>query len=274
LPFDGGIAHASAATRIALPTSDGRSPRYGPGYLLYIASKRGQDGIWRLSGDIATELWSRPGTRLTGAPAISPDGLQVAFTAERNGETRLHLMGSDGLNARQVAPSFEVRGTPTWAHDGRSLAVEVIRDGQPSIFRIPLDGGVPVPIVDHYSTGPQWSPTGEFLVYGGPQVGVTLDIHAVTPDGRPYRMPKLTLTRGAERIAFRHDGRAVIVLQGDIGNRDLVQVELDSGSERRLSDLAAEIAVADFDFSPDGKELILERRVESADQLLIERGAD
>ena len=113
LPGDGaavdGVTDESAASRVVLPTTGARSPRYGPDYLLYVSSKRGQEGIWKLAGDDATELWSRPQTRLVGAPAISPDGRRIAFTADRNGESRLHVMDADGSRVRQVARFFDTQ---------------------------------------------------------------------------------------------------------------------------------------------------------------------
>ena len=100
VPISEGVADASAAVRIKLPTTGGRSPRFGPGYLLYVSSKREQDGIWKLVGETATELWSMPRMRIVGGPAISPDGQQIAFTAERDGQARLHVMTADGADAR------------------------------------------------------------------------------------------------------------------------------------------------------------------------------
>ena len=80
---------------------------------------------------------------------------------------------------------------------------------------VPLDGGSPVRIADNFSTDPSWSPVGDFLVYAGPQVGVTFDVGAVTSDGKPRRIPALTLTRGVRRISFRPDGGALVVLLGE-----------------------------------------------------------
>lgn len=271
LPVANGVTDESSATRIALPTTAARSPRYGPGYLLYVSSKRGQEGIWKLAGDDATELWSRANTRLVGAPAISPDGRHVAFTAERNGESRLHVMDADGLGARMLASAFEVRGSPTWAHDGQSIAVSALEDAEPRIFSVPLDGRAPVLLVRHYATEPNWSPTGEFLVYAGPQVGVNFDVRAVTADGKPHAMPQLTLNRGAERMAIRRDGEAMVVLRGEIGNRNLVMFDLESGVERKLTSFGRDVTAGDFDVSRDGIEIVVERRTESADILMIER---
>jgi Tol biopolymer transport system component len=271
LPVANGVTDEWSATRIALPTTAARSPRYGPGYLLYVSSKRGQEGIWKLAGDDATELWSRPKTRLVGAPAISPDGRHVAFTAERNGESRLHVMDADGLGARMLASAFEVRGSPTWAHDGQSIAVSALEDAEPRIFNVPLDGRAPVPLVRHYATEPNWSPTGGFLVYAGPQVGVNFDVRAVTADGKPRALPQLILNRGAERMAIRRDGAAMVVLRGEIGNRNLVLFDLESGVEQKLTSFSRDVTAGDFDVSRDGIEIVFERRTESADILMIER---
>lgn len=271
LPVTNGVTDESAATRIALPTTAARSPRYGPGYLLYVSSKRGQEGIWKLAGGDATELWSRPKTRLVGAPAVSPDGRHVAFTAERNGESRLHVMDADGFGARMLASALEVHGSPTWAHDGQSIAVSALEEGEPRIFKLPLDGRAPVQLVHHYATEPNWSPTGAFLVYAGPQVGVNFDVRAVTADGKPRVLPQLTLTRGAERMAILRDGEAMVVLRGEIGNRNLVVFDLESGVERKLTSFGPDVTAGDFDVSSDGGEIVFERRAESADILMIER---
>ena len=271
LPVTDDVADDSAATRIALPTTVARSPRYGPGYLLYVSSKRGQEGIWKLEGDSAMELWSRPQARLVGAPAISPDGRRIAFTAERNGDSRLHVMDADGSGARILAGALEVHGAPTWAHDGQSVAVSALHDREPRIVEVPLDGHAPVPLVHHYATDPNWSPTGGFLVYAGPQVGVSFEVRAVTADGQPFALPKLTLTRGAERMAFRRDGETMVVMRGDIGSRSLALFDLESGAERRLIGFARDVTVSDFDVSADGKEIVFARESESADIILIER---
>ncbi len=139
---------------------------------------------------------------------------------------------------------------------------------------VPLDGRSPVAIVDNFSTDPSWSPGGDFLVYAGPQVGVTFDVRAVMSDGKPRRIPKLTLTRGARRISFRPDGGALVVLLGEIGNRDFSLFDLDTGSQRRLTSFGREFAIGDFDVAPDGREIVFDRRADSSDILQIDLDAE
>jgi Tol biopolymer transport system component len=271
VPISDAVSDASAAMRIQVPTTGGRSPRLGPGYVVYVASKREQDGIWKLVGETATELWSRPQTRIVGGPAISPDGQQIAFTAERAGQARVHVMTADGAGARGLAESLEAHGPPTWAPDGRSIAVAALSGGDPRIFRVPLGGGPPIPIVEVYATDPSWSPTGEFIAFAGPQVGVTFDVNAVTPAGKPRAMAKLTLTRGARRISIRPDGQALVVLAGEIGNRDLALVDLASGRRRMLTSLGRDLDIGDFDVAADGREIVFDQHAESSDVLQIDR---
>lgn len=63
----------------------------------------------------------------------------------------------------------------------------------------------------------------------------------------------------------------MVVLRGEIGRRDLVLFDLQSGVERRLTRFSRDVTVGDFDVSADGSEIIFEREAESADVILIER---
>jgi len=48
-------------------------------------------------------------------------------------------------------------------------------------------------------------------------------------------------------------------MRGDIQHRNLWLVDLATGAERQLTDLPANFNVRDFDVSPDGQTLVLER---------------
>jgi Tol biopolymer transport system component len=263
---------ASTATPVSLTTGPGFSPRLGPGFLLYVSSNGTSDAIWKIAGGAATELWSAPDVRLIGGPEIAPDGRRIAFSVERGGKTLLYVANVDGTNARIVADSLELRGAPAWAPDGQSITSAANADGTPHLFRIPLDGA-PVPLVREYAIDPVWSPGGQFLVYSGADIGTTFPIKAVTADARPYAMPNLTLTRGARRMRFFGGRRALVVMRGDIQHKNLWLIDLDTGGERQLTNLPADFTIRDFDVSPDGRELILERLQEHADVVLIDRAS-
>jgi len=109
-----------------------------------------------------------------------------------------------------------------------------------------------------------------YIVYSGADVGTTFVVKAVSGDGRPHPLPNLTLTRGARRLAFVPGRLALVVLRGEIAHKDFWLVDLETGSERRLTDLGPEFVVRDFDVSPDGREIVFDRVQENSDVVLID----
>ena len=227
-----------------MPTVGGRSPRFATDTILYVSSKGGSEGIWRLAGGSATELWSAPGARLLGGPAVSHDGRRIAFSVEERGHRRVLAMDADGTDVRVLDESLDLRGAPAWAPDGQSLVVAAIRDGIPRLMRVPIQGGSPAVLMPEYALDPAWSQDGALLAYSGPDVGTTFAVKAMTGEGRPFPLPNLTLTRGARRLAFVPGRRALVVLRGEIAHKDFWLVDLATGSERRLTNLDPEFTVA------------------------------
>jgi len=224
----------------------------------------------KLDEGVSTQLWSGVDGRALGGPAITADGQRLAFLVQKRGTTQLYVMNADGTGARRVAGELEVRGTPAWSPDGRWLAVAANRDGEPRLFKIAVGGGAPVLLGHEYAIDPIWSPSGEFLVYSGADVGTTFSVKAVSADGVPRRLPDLTLTRGARRLAFLGGDDALVVMKGDLSHREFWVVDLETGRERQLTNLGREFAVGDFDVSRDGRELIFDRAHEESDIVLLD----
>lgn len=260
---------ASAAMPVALTTRRGFFPRLGAGYLLYVSSRGTADGIWRLADGRTTELWSAPRTRIIGGPELSPDGQRVAFSVEQRDRRLLYVMNVDGTSARVVTGSFDLTGALAWTPDGQSITSAANVDGAPHLFRISLAGAA-VRLVRDYARDPVWSPGGTFLVYSGADIGTTFPVKAVTTTGSPYSFPNLTLTRGARRLRFVRGGRELVIMRGQIEHKNLWLIDLETGAEHQLTDLPPDFNVLDFDISPDGRDVVLERMQEQSEIVLID----
>jgi Tol biopolymer transport system component len=263
-------AGVSEAERIPLTTSPGFSPRLGPNYLLYVSATGTGEGVWKLANGTSTELWRGEGARVFGGPAISADGRYVAFSVRQRGQTLLYAMQADGTDARVVAGSLELQGNPAWSPDGQSITTAVVDHGIPHLFRIPIDGRPPTPIVRDYSVDPAWSPDGRFVVYSGPDIGSTFSLKAVTTENTQHLLPTLTMTRGARRVAFLPGGHALVLLRGEIQHKNLWLIDLETGEEHQLTHLAPEFDIQDFDVSPDGREVVIERVQERSNLVLLD----
>jgi dipeptidyl aminopeptidase/acylaminoacyl peptidase len=80
----------------------------------------------------------------------------------------------------------------------------------------------------------------------------------------------LTLTRGARHLVFMPGGRALVFLRGEIQHKDLWLIDLETGAERQLTNLPSDFDISDFDISPDGREVVVEREQERSDEVLID----
>jgi Tol biopolymer transport system component len=217
-----------------------------------------------------TELWSAPETQIIGAPAIARDGRRIAFSIRRDGQAMLYVVNADGTGARIVTRALELEGAPAWAPDGKSITVAAVVDGVPRLFVVPLDGRSPAPFVAEHSVDPAWSPDGDIVAFSGADVGPTFPVKAVRADASAYRLPALTLTRGARHLSFMPQRRSLVVLRGGIHHKNLWLIDLETGVEHQVTDLAPDFNVRDFDVSPDGREIVLEQVQQQSDIVLIE----
>ncbi len=270
LPIDDAHAPASPASPISLTTTTGFSPRLGPDYLLYVSATGTSESIWKVANGTTTELWRGQGARVIGGPAISADGRYIAFSVAQNQQTLLYTIQVDGTNARVVADSLHLEGAPAWAPDGESITVAANDQGTPHLFRLPLDGHPAASFVGEYSVDPAWAPDGRFVVYSGPDIGTVFSVKAVTPGAAPHPLPSLVLTRGARHLVFLPGGHELVVLRGEIKHKNLWLIDLASGAERPLTNLPPDFDIRDFDISPDGHELVLERVQERSDVVLLD----
>jgi len=136
---------------------------------------------------------------------------------------------------------------------------------------VPTDGGPAVAFLRDYSVDPVWQPSGRFVVYSGPDIGTTFSVKAVTPEGVTHPLQNLTnLTRGARHLKFLSGGRGLAFLRGSIEHKDLWLLDPETGAGRQLTNLPDDFDVRDFDISPNGREVVLERVQERSDIVLLD----
>ena len=109
------------------------------------------------------------------------------------------------------------------------------RHGSPQIYILTLaSGGIRrLTFKGAYNQSPDWSPTGELIVFTGRANGV-LNIFTIRPDGRAHRM--ITDNRhNDEDPSWAPDGRFVAFASDRAGSRRIYTMRKDGQSQRRLT---------------------------------------
>jgi Tol biopolymer transport system component len=269
-PISEHVVDDSRLSRFSLPAVRAAAPRFGPGYILFLSSKGGADGLWKFKDGLDTELWKGSEGSVSAAPAISPDGTQICFVVRDGKQARLHVMAADGTGARRITESLDVRDTPSWSPDGRWIAVVASEGKEQPLFKIAADGGVPVRLVGGSNYDPVWSPDGRFIAYSEHHGGPRYQLKGVTPEKQQFRLPEITVAAGGNRYRFLPDGKALALIRGHYRNQDFWLLNLATGQLRQLTSLRPGFDIKSFDISADGKNILFDRYRENSDIVLID----
>ncbi len=270
-PISSRVVDDSGVSRFRVPAVRSAHPRFGPDYLVYLSARGGADGVWKLKEGAESELWRGSEGAVEVAPAVSPDGSQICFAARGGGRSHLYLMAADGTGVHRLAESLDVGDAPSWSPDGKWIAV-VAHDGtnEVPLFKVPLDGGTPVRLVGGVNYNPVWSLDGRFIVYSESGGGPSHQLRGVTPDKQPFPLPEVRVRYAGDRYRFLPDGKALVIMQGDLHHQNFWLLDLATGAQRQLTNLSAGLQIRSFDVSPDGKQILFDRYRENSDIVLID----
>lgn len=74
------------------------------------------------------------------APALSPDGKQIAFMSRREGNWEVYVINVDGSNLQRLTNDPAEDGLPTWSPDGNAIAFVSSRGGPWAVWAMTPEG--------------------------------------------------------------------------------------------------------------------------------------
>ena len=279
VPITAHTVEESEVQRLEVGSVHAGGPRFGPGYVVYLSSRGGPNGLRKFENGTDVELWGGRSGLVEAPAAISADGARICFAARRAERWQLYVMAGDGSGARAIAESLDVLGGPTMSPDGRWIAAVVAEAGMTPLYKIPVDGGAPVRLVessDGVVSQPVWSPDGKLIAHAVSKGGQGTHIRAVTPEGEPLSLPDVEVMPFGAAYRFLPDSSALVVLKGvgvsaySVRNGNFWRVDLASGETRQLTEMKPGYDTGAFDVSLDGRQIIFDRHRENSDIVLID----
>ncbi|MCF7810219.1 hypothetical protein K9N50_04440 [bacterium] len=125
--------------------------------------------VWSVSSEGGRAL------RLTVSPAYehtphwSPDGKWIAFSGDRCGNDDIYIIPAEGGQSRQLTWHESRDLICDWSPDGSAVIFTSRRDDRYSdldmLYRVPVEGGTPAPIMDSYASDAAVSRDGKQVLY-------------------------------------------------------------------------------------------------------------
>ncbi len=118
-------------------------------------------------------------------PTWSPDGNQILFEADVEGNWEIYRMDRDGFNIKRLTQNKVLDRMPNWSVNNEIVFISD-RDGDYEVYKMDLDGNLQTQLTNNqtYEIHPYWSPDGNTIIYNSLVQGTrTYDIRTMSSDG-------------------------------------------------------------------------------------------
>jgi serine/threonine protein kinase/Tol biopolymer transport system component len=204
-------------------------------------------------------------------PSVSPDARYVVFAiCGKNGEyCRTYRINTDGSNLTKLTNGDDDED-PMITADGRWVVYDSWEGGsKPSIWKVPIEGGQAVRVIDKQMFYPEVSPDGKWVVAHYRETSNDKYKIVVLPfaENGFENMKVLDIPTDAWMM-WTHDGRAIAYNDASDGVGNIWALPISGGKPQQLTNFKSQ-EIRYFTFAPDGKSLALSRGTSSNDVVLI-----
>lgn len=169
---------------------------------------------------------------------VSPDDSKIVFTMSRGENASIFIKELDTGNLRQLTDKYGVDGSPSFSPDGKFVTYVSNRSGNPQIYVLDLTTKQTRRLTKfNWTDTPQWSPTGEWIVFAGRQAPRhPIDIFIVDITGAQVR--QLTADSGDnEDPSWSPDGRFITFTTTRGGKRQIYVMDADGSAQHLVANI-------------------------------------
>ena len=204
-------------------------------------------------------------------PRFSPDGKDIVFVRETDGDSDLYVLNVRTGDRRLLADVSDYDLDPVFSRDGIHVLFETSPNGFAQLHLVPSAGGKSQPISDArdgWATFPSWSPDGDVIVYscGRPSYEKS-DLCLLSSSGEFLGLlgdasPSLEI-----EASWSPEGRMVAFASNRSGDSDVYLIDVETRRVTRLTD--DPVHDADPAWSPDGSQIALTSHRNDVPQICV-----
>jgi len=198
-------------------------------------------------------------------PAWSPDGKNIAFASNRDGQMNLYIKPADGSGEEKLLlKTDEYKIVQQWTKDGRFVLFDSTGPKtEQDIWALPFpEGAKPISLVktQFIEYRERLSPDGRWLAYMSNESGANeIYVRPFTPEAPAGTGAKWLVSKGGgDRSVWRPDGKVLFYL----GQTQVMAVDIDTskgfqaGTPRRMFAAPPAGASSGWDITPDGSRFL------------------
>ena len=242
------------------------------GRLAYTSNAGGSSDIWTMNADGSNIRQLTVGANARLGLAVTVDGTQFIFAAERDGKYNLWQVNIDGSNLERIT-NGDGEFYPQCTPDGRWIVYQS-GGNYPTLRKMPIGGGEPTVITKTTASRPSISPDGKFVAYHYLDSSFEKSRWGIgvssLEDGKRVKRFDFPSTVTERIVKWSRDGKSIAFLNSPGGVPNIWTQPLDGGAAKPLTDFPSD-SIISFNWNADGSQLAVIRGVETSDVLLINR---
>jgi Tol biopolymer transport system component len=244
------------------------------GKIVYTSVLNGNHNLWMMEADGTTPKQLTTGAGQDYLPSVSPDGRYIVFVSRRTGTRNVWRMDIDGNDPKRLTDGDTL--CPQFLPDSKWVLYASFDSRTATLCKVSIDGGAPVQLTDRDSRAAliskdsrvvSLSPGGKQIAYIVPDR--TIEVISFDRFDRMRLIKRFHFPATASKeLGWMPDGSAVAFVDTKDGVSNIWIRPLDSRKAIQLTDFKTERIFA-FDWSRDGKQLLLSRGTVNNDVVLI-----
>jgi Tol biopolymer transport system component len=150
-----------------------------------------------------------------GEPNYSPDGANIIFSTNRDGNSEIYRINADGTNPVRLTNNAVADFSPEYSPGGASIVFVSNRDGNDEIYKMNADGSNQVRLTNNTSPdrSPAFSPDGSKIIFvNSPGFPNQANLWTMNADGANQQpiAPPTGISPAYARPSYSPDGSKII----------------------------------------------------------------